>query len=76
MTHFPLVTQLFSVKKCVTQGMSTVQKSTKTFFRLRIFRSQRIPQVIAELDYLIGYLVEVILSIKLFLSKKTKAGKL
>ena len=24
MTHFPLVTQLFSAKKCATQGMSTV----------------------------------------------------
>ena len=26
-THFPLVTQLFSAKKCVTQGMSTVYKN-------------------------------------------------
>ena len=24
MTHFPLVTQLFSAKKCVTEGMSTI----------------------------------------------------
>ena len=35
-THFPLVTQIFSAKKCVTQGMSTVFKRYNSLLQLLV----------------------------------------
>ena len=36
-THFPLVTHLFSAKKCVTQGMSTVLRQIQRSTSMKIY---------------------------------------